>query len=53
LVYAVYKWFTGSFDDFLPDQLSSAQVTNLLPAKPAPAAPAAPVAPSPAAAPAK
>lgn len=40
LVYVVYKWFTGSFDGFLPEQVSSKQVTKLLPEKPAPAEPA-------------
>src|SRR5690606_29039853 len=28
LVYVVYKWFTGSFDGFLPEQVSSKQVTK-------------------------
>jgi hypothetical protein len=53
LLYGVYRWFSGSFDGFLPEQLSSSQVTKLLPAKPAPAAPAAAPAAPPAAAPAK
>ncbi len=46
VLYGGYKWFHGSFDGVLPEQLSSKQVTKLLPASAPAAAPAAPAAPA-------
>lgn len=46
VLYLAYQWFNGSFDRFLPEQLESKRVTEILPQKPAPtAAPAATPAP--------
>lgn len=47
VLYLTYQWFNGSFDRFLPEQLESRRVTEILPQKPAqaPVAPAAAPAP--------
>lgn len=46
ILYLGYQWFSGSFDRFLPEQLESRRVTEILPQKSAPV-PAPTAAPAP------